>query len=160
MNLVTLLAFVAVVAIIAAAYVYKSFGSFQAAYYYFRYNDIGRQAWKGILMFIGGALVLAGLAFVLNALLASKAAAAENWFTYGQVYLGAEKTSDLNTICDPGGVDDRTTSHGGIRVNLFRSTDRKFETNVKYTHHSCAFGGDRHVYDAFGMEASLKLWGD
>ena len=156
MSLLTGLTFFAVVLLLAVAYILSVFKRPRAAIAYFRTNATGRDAWKGISLFIGIPLIIVGLYL----LLVPKADAAENWFTYGQIYLGAEHTSDLNTICDAGGVDDRVISHGGVRVNLFRSTDRRFETNVKYTHHSCAFGGDNHVYDAVGMEASLKLWGD
>ena len=150
------LAFFAVVMVIAVIYILSTFRTPKAAVDYFKNNPTGRRAWRGISLFIGIPLILVSIAVMFVA----RADASENWFAYGQVYLGAEHTSDLNTICDAGGVDDRIVSHGGVRVNLYRSTDRKFETNVKYTHHSCAFGGDNHVYDAAGLEASYKLWGD
>ena len=151
------LLFLIVVLVIACGYTLHVFKSFPAAYRYFRYTEKGKQAWKGIAMFVGLAVAIAGIYLLV---MPAKASAGENWFAYGQIYVGAENTSDLNTICDPGGVNDRIVSHGGVRVNIYRSTDRKFETNAKYTHHSCAFGGDRHVYDAGGLEASFKLWGD
>tara|TARA_R110002153_G_scaffold252016_1_gene409685 strand:- start:1556 stop:2020 length:465 start_codon:yes stop_codon:yes gene_type:complete len=60
--------------------------------------------------------------------------------------------------CTSEGVDDRSTSNLGLKVNLFTSTDRKYKTNLKYTHHSCAFNPDQNLYDAVGIEFEYGFW--
>ena len=55
-------------------------------------------------------------------------------------------------------VDDKTTSNLGIVVNLYESPDTKFRSNIKYTHHSCAFNTDVRIYDALGVEFTYKIF--
>ena len=57
-----------------------------------------------------------------------------------------------------GTIDDQTTSNVGLKYHLFESLDERFKTNIKYTHHSCAFYVDDQQYDAFGLELEYKLW--
>src|SRR5690606_8914293 len=110
--------------------------------------------------------VLAGIvgfiAFGLVLTLLSQCARADEdkgeWFAYGEVYLGADYTTQLSPMCDEGGPDDRLTSNGGIRANVYQSADKRFELNAKYTHHSCAFSGDNESYDAVGFELTYRLW--
>jgi hypothetical protein len=60
--------------------------------------------------------------------------------------------------CTSEGVDDRSTSNLGLKVNLFSTTDGKSKTNLKYTHHSCAFNPDQNLYDAVGIEFEYEFW--
>lgn len=79
------------------------------------------------------------------------------WFAYGEVYLGLDVTKDLSPQCVEGD-NDRLTSNGGVKINIYQSADKRFEANSKYTHHSCAFAEDREVSDGFGLEFSYKFF--
>lgn len=80
------------------------------------------------------------------------------WFAFGKVYLGIDSTFKQSPQCEPGDVSDRLTSNGGLIVNILQSKDKRFEFNSKYTHHSCAFNGDRNSYDAVGLSVEYRLW--
>lgn len=90
----------------------------------------------------------------------SRPAAADEptWFTYGDIYLGLDYPKNISPQCERGAIDDRLTSNGGVVGNIYRSVDRRFHVNAKYTHHSCAFNTDRNGYDAFGLVASYRFW--
>jgi hypothetical protein len=59
---------------------------------------------------------------------------------------------------ETGDGKDRLTSNGGVALNIYRSPDKDFNFNTKYTHHSCAFNNDADSYDALGLEVSYKLF--
>ena len=81
-----------------------------------------------------------------------------DWFAFGKVYLGLDNTFSHSPQCEPGGASDRLTSNGGFIVNVVQSKDQRFEFNSKYTHHSCAFNGDRNGYNALGLSVEYRLW--
>lgn len=113
----------------------------------------GKQARHGIVFFIG-----VGLLAVLIVLFSDKAKAEDaKYFSYAELYIGADSTFDVSPQCNPGENSDRITSNGGVRVSMVRF--QRFSLNAKYTHHSCAFNTDRFAYDAIGFEASFLLWG-
>jgi hypothetical protein len=116
---------------------------------YFRTRD-GLGILKGIVLAVGFAVGLAVL-FSLNG-------CSGTYLNDASVYAGLERTKKLSPQCEPTGADDRTTSNLGVRVNLYESTDERFRTNAKYTHHSCAFSPDDRSYDALGVELEYKLW--
>lgn len=80
------------------------------------------------------------------------------WFAFGEAYIGLDHTSNLSPQCEPGGNNDKWTSHGGFRANIIQTSDQVVAFNVKYTHHSCAFNEDRNLYDGVGAELVLRLW--
>ncbi len=121
---------------------------------YFK-TEKGKGALSGILVFMGVAFLIV--------VASSKCSAAETypkrWLTYAEVFVGMDKTFNQSPQCKSGGVDEKFTSNGGIRLNLYRTYDKKFHANFKYTHHSCAFGEDRNSYDAGGIELIYRFWG-
>lgn len=144
------LMFVLAVLAIAAILILLVFKSPKAALAYFR-TPGGKQARTGILLFVGIG--------VLAVLIAEQARGdTGRWFAYGELYLGIDHALKQSPQCERDGPDDKWTSNGGLRVNVFQSGDRRFEVNGKYTHHSCAFNVDRNLYDAVGVEATYRLW--
>lgn len=117
-------------------------------------TDQGKGVLKGIIIFMLFGAVPAFLAFKANADDYGKG----EWFEYGEVYVGLDYTKGISPQCYTDGPDNRVTSNGGIRVNIYQSFDRRFEFNSKYTHHSCAFNSDKDNYDALGIEITYKLW--
>ena len=110
----------------------------------------GKKALTGIVIFIGLSVVTV-LSFADDR--------GGDWFNYGELYLGLDTFKGQSPQCEDGQKSTRITSNGGVRANIYRSSDKRFETNVKYTHHSCAFNGDRNTYDGLGVELTYKLWG-
>lgn len=104
---------------------------------------------RGILAFLV-VLVGAGLAIPV------KADVKGEFFAYSEVYAGIDYTLDQSPFCRDGLYDDKATSNGGFRQNLWRSDNRYLHINFKYTHHSCAFNHDRPTYDAFGFEIKFQ----
>ena len=104
---------------------------------------------KGIVMAIGAAVIITVL---------SRSAHADEvkWFKEAEIFAGLEATQRVSPQCVRGGVDDKTTSNLGMRVNIY--TNKEFQINSKYTHHSCAFGEDDAGYDALGLELVYKFW--
>ena len=103
-----------------------------------------------------GIVIAVGLAAAI-ALISSKAQAEEAvWFKDAEIFAGLEATQRVSPQCVAGGVDDKTTSNLGMRVNIY--SNEQFRINSKYTHHSCAFGEDDAGYDAFGVELVYKFW--
>lgn len=81
--------------------------------------------------------------------------------TYGNdlsMFTGLDYTKGVSPQCQEGGVDDRSTSNIGFKANVFESDSERFRSNLKYTHHSCAFNSDKNNYDALGIELEYKLW--
>ena len=84
------------------------------------------------------------------------------YFAFGEVYLGLDRTFDSpSPQCEPddiqgNGAFDRLTSNGGIRINAIKY--KGFQINGKYTHHSGATCDDNLIYDAIGIETVYKLW--
>ena len=118
-------------------------------------NDLGIV--KGIVLFI---LFGLGLVFVSNAFSQEVSPLDKefDYFVFGKVYIGLDQTFDRSPQCDPGPASDSLTSNGGFIVNLMKSRDTKMEFNLKYTHHSCAFNGDRESYDAAGLVVEYRIW--
>lgn len=110
----------------------------------------GKRVLFGIVVFTLASILIAASSKVL--------ADKPNWFTYGEVFAGIDYTKNLSPQCDQGGADDRATSNGGLRLNIYRSDDELFHLNSKYTHHSCAFSPDRESYDALGLEVNYKFF--
>jgi hypothetical protein len=63
-------------------------------------------------------------------------------------YAGMDYTKNYSPQCEIAPPDQHTTSNVGFKLNLYESKDDRLNTNVKYTHHSCAFSRDREQYDA------------
>ena len=110
-----------------------------------------------------GIKVFCGVGIVLGLLVAAvKAEASESdfkWFDYGEVYLGMDYPmfGRVSPQCEEDGVNDKWTSNGGGRANIF--VYRKiWHLNLKYTHHSCGFNEDRNLYDAGGFETAIRIW--
>lgn len=143
---------VVVVAILLTLYV---FGSPSRAIRYFRTDD-GRNVLKGIVAFILFGVFVVGL--VTAPLMANADEEKGEWFAYGEVYLGVDHPMRHSPQCEIVGPNDRLTSHGGLRANIYQSADDRFEFNTKYTHHSCAFSPDDQTYDAVGIELSYRIW--
>ena len=116
---------------------------------YFRTKD-GKGILKGIVLAVGFAVGLAAL-FSLGG-------CSGTYLNDASVYTVLDYTKKLSPQCETMGPDDQTTSNLGVRVNLYESADDRFRTNVKYTHHSCAFSPDDQQYDAVGVELEYKLW--
>jgi len=81
-----------------------------------------------------------------------------NYITGASVYSGLDYPRGTSPQCKKNGADDKSTSNFGAKVFLFESNDSKWKTNLKYTHHSCAFSPDRNTYDALGVELEYQIW--
>jgi hypothetical protein len=145
---------VLLITFIAIAFAFD--GSPAKAYKYFT-TERGKGVGIGIILFVG-----IGLGAVLMSPNARALDLKEDleYFQYGEVYLGLDSTFKQSPQCQDDGPDNRLTSNGGVIFNIARSKDRIFELNTKYTHHSCAFNSDRNGYDAVGLVATWKLWGN
>ena len=110
----------------------------------------GRGILKGVILAVVFSLVMVGLSLLTGC--------TGTYFNDAAVYAGLDYTKKLSPQCKHGGPDDHTTSNLGLRGGLYRSDDKKFDINVKYTHHSCAFSPDAASYDAVGVELEYKLW--
>lgn len=133
---------------------------------YFK-TDEGKDALAGL---IGAVPVLYVLCVALVAVLASLAfllmprqAHARDmlpgtWFNDATLYMGLDHPRKQSPQCVGGGMDDRSTSNMGLRLNMWESTNERVRVNTKYTHHSCALNQDRNTVDAIGLEVEIKLW--
>lgn len=102
-------------------------------------------------------IVLAILFAAVLAFLGEKAQADEvKWFKEAEVFTGLDYTNRTSPQCVAGGIDGRSTSNLGLKLNVYQNGP--FKVNSKYTHHSCAFGEDDKGYDAFGIELIYKFW--
>lgn len=114
-------------------------------------TDDGKGILKGILLAVGGVATIAVLLTVLTG-------CSGKYMNDATAYAGLDHTMSQSPQCVVNDTDDRFTSNLGLKLNLFESNDAKFRVNSKYTHHSCAFGGDRNSYDAAGVELEYKMW--
>lgn len=105
-----------------------------------------------------GVLVFAVLVPIAAALISQVADASERvrYLQWADVYLGVDNSGRISPQCMPSGPDRKTTSNGGLRINLIEYS--RIAINAKYTHHSCAFNEDRNLYDAVGLEATFTIW--
>lgn len=110
----------------------------------------GKKISKGILLALAFSVVVA-----LTSLIGGCAGSYGNW---GSVYAGIDYPDEQSPQCESSGQDDKSTSNLGFKLNIFESDDDRFTSNLKYTHHSCAFNQDRNGYDAFGLELEFKPW--
>lgn len=129
------------------------FKSPKAILEYFKTKD-GKGILKGIVLAIVFSLLL------VVASVAFSSSEKGEWFAYGKVYIGVDQTDTQSPQCYQGRINERLTSNLGVVSNIYRSYDKKFEVNAKYTHHSCVFNKDRFGYDAIGVEYTYRLWGN
>jgi len=116
---------------------------------------------KGILHGIGLAVGISFAVVILFMLLGGCTPVQTSygsWNNGATVFAGLDYTNKVSPACDPVDPDSHTTSNLGLKYHVFKSTDKKFGANVKYTHHSCAFSSDRYQYDGTGLELEYKLW--
>jgi hypothetical protein len=139
---------VGILGIVAAIILYKFKFNAKEIHDYFK-TPTGLGILKGIVL-----VLILGLAMSVIA----KEPEEGKFFSYGDFYAGLDYTNKRSPQCYGGGVDDRTTSNVGFRVNIYESADSKFHLNSKYTHHSCALNIDRESYDAIGVELIYRLW--
>lgn len=137
------------------SYILITFKSVKEAKRYFKTSE-GQQALAGILKFTFVVFIIAGISLMYSR--NTEANSLGTWFAYGEVFAGIDKTLDNSPQCKRGGVDDRSTSHGGVRLNIFETHDTFFATNIKYTHHSCAFNVDTETYDGIGLEFTYRFF--
>ncbi len=117
---------------------------------YFKTKD-GKGILKGVVLAVTIPVILILLAVLLGG--------CSGTFNNGaSVYAGLDYTKDPSPMCEDVGPDNRTTSNLGARYFLYESDDESFKTNVKYTHHSCAFSPDDEQYDSLGLELEYRLW--
>ena len=123
-------------------------------------RELTKKEWLGVAKGIALAFLFVLAVAGVGSLLSGKAEAAEGgtYFNDASVYFGLDHTKNLSPMCEDSGPDSRTTSNMGLKLNLYRSQDRRFEVGGKYTHHSCAFSPDDRSYDAFGFVAEYKFW--
>lgn len=123
-------------------------------------RELTKKEWLGVAKGVALAFLFVLGAALLGSLFSGKAEAAEGgtYFNEASVYFGLDHTKKLSPMCEDSGPDSRTTSNMGLKLNLYRSQDRRFEVGSKYTHHSCAFSPDARSYDAFGFVAEYKFW--
>lgn len=111
----------------------------------------GKGVLKGIALATIFVLVFAVIAF-------TNQARASEYFNDASVYFGLDYTGNLSPMCKDEGSDNRTTSNMGLKLNIYRSYDKRFEIGTKYTHHSCAFSPDDQDYNALGFIVEYKFW--
>lgn len=115
---------------------------------------------KGIVRFTGAGLIVVILTVLGNKAFGYVGEPSSQWFAYGEVFLGIDQTNGQSPQCKDGDVNDRLTSNGGFRVNIWQYRDRygQLELNGKGTHHSCALNPDRNGYDAIGPELKYRFF--
>ncbi len=104
---------------------------------------------KGVVIVVG---VIGGLVLITGC-------TSGTYLNDASVFAGLDYAKKSSPMCEPVGPDDHTTSNIGARLNLYQSADTRFRTNLKATHHSCAFSPDDRQYDAIGVELEYKFWG-
>lgn len=105
----------------------------------------GKGILKGIVLAVTFSLLFAGVGLLSGCV------------NHASVYAGLEDTKQNSPMCSDR-KGDQVTSNIGLKANLFESKDKRFATNVKYTHHSCAFADDGESYDALGVELEYKFY--
>lgn len=117
---------------------------------YFK-TKTGLEILKGIVIALSFSIIL-GLVSLLTGCTGT-------YFNEASVYAGIDQSKrPVSPQCISGSVDSRATSNLGFKINAYQSEDKTFKSNLKYTHHSCAFGEDRNTYDAIGGELEYKFW--
>lgn len=88
---------------------------------------------------------------------ASKARSNEiEWLQSAGIYFGLDFTKDQSPQCEYDSVDNNGTSNLGAYLNLL--SYKNVELDFRYTHHSCALGVDRELYDGIGLNINWELW--
>ena len=140
------LQFIAALLLIAIGWAAWSLRNVESVKDYFS-TDQGKGILKGIIVVIG-----------ISVLVVLFAGCSGRYLNDASLYAGLDYTEKQSPMCEPVGADDHSTSHVGIAVNVFESYDSRFETTLKYTHHSCAFSPDDSDYNAIGFELDYKVW--
>jgi len=138
-------------------------GRLIAAFSYFRHTKPGKNSFVGIVAFPAALLVIAYvLMFVSQCAEAGVPHKAKlDYFVYTEVYGGIDHPGGQSPQCLNDGINNRITSNGGIKQNLFEYWPQRrwlIYSNVKWTHHSCAFNSDRNTYDAPGVELAFRVY--
>lgn len=127
----------------------------------------GKGILKGIVLSPIVIAVIALLLALLGSLMPAKAHAEGldlsprtygTFFNDASVFMGIDRTKGTSPQCWDGGVDARSTSNLGARLNLWQNPSGNVRVNAKYTHHSCALNRDRNGYDALGIELEWYVW--
>ena len=101
----------------------------------------------------------AGVFALVALVLGSLSGCTGKYMNYADAYVGLDIPNGTSPQCrDRGDIDDKTTSNLGLVGNVYESADTHFKTNLKYTHHSCAFNSDIRVYDAIGVELKYRIY--
>lgn len=134
---------------------WKTGRSIPAILYYL--DKTGDGALRGVLAAIAAVLVFIVAALVFNALLPSRADAAEwVWLEETAIYAGVDYVRDSPQChSEPYSVNDTLTSNIGVRQSIVRVGD--VSTLVNYTHHSCAVGADWQGYDGVGIQFEWRI---
>ena len=145
----------------AIAVLFYQFKNIGAMRIYFGTTE-GKKVLSGIIGFVAFGVVSALVFVTFTSILFPNYAVADekkiNYLAYGKVYVGLDVPREQSPQCKSGPYSDKLTSNGGLVINLVQSRDKRFETNFKYTHHSCAFNADQHGYDAAGISIEYRLW--
>jgi hypothetical protein len=151
--LASLTVFVSAILIIIALmllYLFAKVGySIKNLRHHFSDSGEGRGALGGIIAFPIVLSLLAVLAFYMHN-------AEAQWFQYTEVYAGLDYTYKVSPMCHESHVDDRLTSHGGVRQHVY-NFGRDINLVGAYTHHSCAIGRDKYGYDALGVQVVWRF---
>ena len=110
----------------------------------------------------GGIIMALSLAAIVGFFMWSANSKAEGtYFNYLEMFVGIDYDYKNQIFCQKPAPDivsdDKLTSNVGFRGNMYRSEDKKFEFNLKYQHHSCAYNQDRPTYDAAGIEFTYRI---
>lgn len=144
--------FLAVVFIIVCALLVWRLGSLSKAKKHLR---AGGNMAKGVWIFVFIPLLIGVAVYFIG----GHARAGEwRYFQFVEVYAGLDwPTYGASVQCLSDGPDNKTTSNGGVRINI-AEWKRFAEINAKYTHHSCAFNPDRNLVDALGFEFTFSFF--
>lgn len=116
-------------------------------------KGILKSMWLGIKVIV----LLAVIAFLVNALVISQVKAAELvWFEETTLYAGIDWVDDWSPQCYPETKGyQNLTSNMGFRQSIVRIKDVAVLAN--YTHHSCAVGHDAYGYDGLGIMLEWRI---
>lgn len=106
--------------------------------------------WKTTGKGAGAGIVVAVLMFLAFSAITYNVNAAEvKYFNGTTIFAGIDRTIKISPQCVSNNIDARLTSNIGIRQNFV--TYKDIDVTGQYTHHSCAVGVDKDVYDGFGV---------
>ncbi|ASD50473.1 hypothetical protein FDI24_gp191 [Acidovorax phage ACP17] len=125
---------------------------------YFWDTKQGKGILKGIVLGVGVLVVAGSLMTCANNVHAQPIKVPGTFFNDASVFMGLDHTKKLSPQCVAGGIDDRTTSNLGARLNVWQSPAKDVRFNLQYTHHSCALNVDRNGYDAIGVQVEWTPW--